>query len=373
MAGIYVHIPFCARRCIYCGFFSTTRETEAARYVNALCRELEQRHDYLQGAPVTTLYFGGGTPSRLTPDQIGQVIDCIRAVFGLGNLIELTVECNPDDITPDYIAALSESGVNRISMGVQTFNDDLLRFLGRRHTSKQAVDAVGICRQSGIQNISIDLMYGLPGQTPDIQRHDLRIATDLAVQHISSYCLSYEDDSPLDNLRKHNRITPADDETCATMYDQMCAHLHSSGFEHYEISNFCRPGFHSRHNSSYWDGTPYIGIGAAAHSYDIESRSWNIADIKQYIQGMANNQRIYEEERLDCDTRYNDAITVALRTSRGLDLQALSPKHRTYCLENAQRYLDDGLLERTQGNRLRLTRRGLFVSDMIMSNLIYLP
>lgn len=368
MAGIYVHIPFCARRCIYCGFFSTTRETEAARYVNALCRELEQRHNYLQGAPVTTLYFGGGTPSRLTPDQIGQVIDCIRAVFGLGNLIELTVECNPDDITPDYIAALSESGVNRISMGVQTFNDDLLRFLGRRHTSKQAVDAVGICRQSGIQNISIDLMYGLPGQTPDIQRHDLRIATDLAVQHISSYCLSYEDDSPLDNLRKHNRITPADDETCATMYDQMCAHLHSSGFEHYEISNFCRPGFHSRHNSSYWDGTPYLGVGAGAHSYNGTTRQWNPDDLDAYMTGIEHGSPVYETEKLTPTDLYNEKLMLSLRTARGLDLQTLPAQDSLSVLQSAENLISKALLL-YDNHHLRIPESQMFISDSIISTL----
>ena len=161
------------------------RQDEAARYVNALCLELEQRRDYLQGTPVTTVYFGGGTPSRLTPQQIGSVIDCIRELFGTDNLIELTVECNPDDITQVYITALRSSGVNRISMGVQTFNDDLLRFLGRRHSAKQAIDAVGICHDSGIENISIDLMYGLPGQTPQIQQQDLQIATDLSLDRKS--------------------------------------------------------------------------------------------------------------------------------------------------------------------------------------------
>ena len=258
-------------------------------------------------------------------------------------------------------------------MGVQTFDDKRLRFLHRRHTAEQVTTAVDRLRAAGIKNISIDLMYGFPGETIADCEADIAKALSLQVEHISTYCLMYEEDTQLQQMLQQGNITETEEELERQMYETIINRLEDGGYEQYELSNFARPGFQSRHNSSYWDGTPYIGIGAAAHSYDIESRSWNIADIKQYIQGMAHSQRIFEEERLDCDTRYNDAITVALRTSRGLDLQALSPKHRTYCLENAQRYLDDGLLERTQDNRLRLTRRGLFVSDMIMSNLIYLP
>ncbi len=368
MAGIYVHIPFCARRCIYCGFYSTVRESEAARYVNALCRELELRRDYLNGASVTTLYFGGGTPSRLTPDRIEQVIDCVRTVFGLSSLIELTVECNPDDITSDYIAALRQLGVNRISMGVQTFNDDLLRFLGRRHTSRQAVDAVGICRQCGIQNISIDLMYGLPGQTTRIQQNDLLTAADLQVQHISSYCLSFEENSTLYSMRLDNRISPVDDDTCAAMYDSMCCHLRNAGFEHYEISNFCRPGFHSRHNSSYWDGTPYLGVGAGAHSYNGQTRQWNPNNLDAYMTAIEQETPAFQIERLTPTDLYNEKIMLSLRTAHGLDLQILSASDRLSLLESAQSLLLNGNLLLAD-NHLSIPESRMFISDSIISTL----
>lgn len=368
MAGIYVHIPFCARRCIYCGFFSTVRENEAARYVNALCLELEQHQDYLEGAPVNTLYFGGGTPSRLTPQQIGQVIDSIRTVCGLGNLEELTVECNPDDITTDYITALRASGVNRISMGVQTFNDDLLCFLGRRHTAKQAIDAVSVCHKAGIDNISIDLMYGLPGQTPQIQQQDLMTATDLPVQHISSYCLSYEEGSPLYRLRKQNRITPADDDTCAAMYDRMCDHLRKAGFEHYEISNFCRPDFHSRHNSSYWDGTPYLGLGAGAHSYNGHTRQWNPNNLDAYMTGIEHSTPQYEIETLTPTDLYNEKLMLSLRTTQGLNLQTLSAQDRLSVLQSAESLISQGLLSH-KNNRLFIPESRMFISDTIISTL----
>lgn len=368
MAGIYVHIPFCARRCIYCGFFSTVREAEAARYINALCAELRQRKAYLQGAPVTTVYFGGGTPSRLTPDQIGQVIECIGTEYGLENLQELTVECNPDDVTSDYLSALRALGVNRISMGVQTFNNDLLRFLGRRHSANQAIGAVQACHDAGIHNVSIDLMYGLPGQTPAIQQQDLETATSLNVQHISSYCLSFEEGSPLDRMRRENRVVPTDDDTCASMYDRMCSHLRSAGFEHYEISNFCKPGYHSRHNSSYWDGTPYMGIGAGAHSYNGRSRQWNPNDIDAYMSGIEQGKPLFEIENLSDTDLYNEKIMLALRTSKGLNLSALTTSDRTKLLIAAAPYLKTGALICT-ATHLHLSETAFFISDTIISSL----
>ena len=371
MQGLYIHIPFCKSRCIYCGFFSTTMLDLRQQYVDALCQEMKMR---CQGAEnISTIYLGGGTPSQLTTDQLRQILHRAYIYNKVEKDAEVTIEVNPDDVTERFANDLTQLPVNRISMGVQTFDDKRLRFLHRRHTAEQVTTAVDRLRAAGIKNISIDLMYGFPGETIADCEADIAKALSLQVEHISTYCLMIEEDTQLQQMLQQGNITETEEELERQMYETIINRLEDGGYEQYELSNFARPGFHSRHNSSYWDGTPYIGIGAAAHSYDIESRRWNIADIKQYIQGMANSQRIYEEERLDSDTRYNDAITVALRTSRGLDLKALSPKHRTYCLENAQRYLDDGLLERTQDNRLRLTRRGLFVSDMIMSNLIYLP
>ena len=371
MQGLYIHIPFCKSRCIYCGFFSTTMLDLRQQYVDALCQEMKMRCQRAEN--ISTIYLGGGTPSQLTTDQLRQILHRAYIYNKVEKDAEVTIEVNPDDVTERFANDLTQLPVNRISMGVQTFDDKRLRFLHRRHTAEQVTTAVDRLRAAGIKNISIDLMYGFPGETIADCEADIAKALSLQVEHISTYCLMIEEDTQLQQMLQQGNITETEEELERQMYETIINRLEDGGYEQYELSNFARPGFQSRHNSSYWDGTPYIGIGAAAHSYDIESRSWNIADIKQYIQGMANSQRIYEEERLDSDTRYNDAITVALRTSRGLDLQALSPKHRTYCLENAQRYLDDGLLERTQDNRLRLTRRGLFVSDMIMSNLIYLP
>jgi len=368
LAGIYVHIPFCARRCIYCGFFSTVREDEAARYIRTLCAELVQRKDYLEGASVSTVYFGGGTPSRLTPEQIGRVKDCMESTFGLDSLNEFTVECNPDDINGQYASALKSLGVNRISMGVQTFNDDMLRFLGRRHTAAQALDAVHVCRDSGISNISIDLMYGLPGQTLDMFRADLETALAAGVQHISSYCLSYEENTPLQALLEQDKLTPVSDDLCARMYSLMCKTLREGGFEHYEISNFSKPGFHSRHNSSYWDGTPYLGVGAAAHSYNGKTRRWNPSDLNTYMDGIEQSIPMYEEEQLSATDLYNERVMLSLRTSQGLNLSTLSTPDRLTVLKSAKSFIDRGQMS-FQNPFLRLSESSFFVSDSIISSL----
>ena len=384
MAGLYIHIPFCKSRCIYCGFYSTTLLELRQQYVDAVCREVEIRGEWREESGernvIETVYLGGGTPSQLTIDQLRQLFLYINKVYSLTSLhsplsTEITIEVNPDDVTEEYANGLASLPVNRVSMGVQTFNNERLRFLHRRHTAEQVSIAIDRLRAAGIRNISIDLMYGFPGESLKDWEADIDEALSLDVEHISSYCLMIEEGTPLYQLRIKNLELREDfpsEELERQMYETLIDRLTASGYEHYELSNFARPGFHSRHNSSYWDGTPYIGIGAAAHSYDIETRSWNTADIRQYIQGMADGQRIYEEERLDDDTRYNDTITTALRTSRGLDLKALSQKHYDYCMKNAQRYLDNHLLELTTEQHLRLTREGLFVSDMVMSDLIFI-
>jgi oxygen-independent coproporphyrinogen-3 oxidase len=392
MAGLYIHIPFCKSRCVYCGFYSTTGLALRQQYVDALCREMEIRGEWRERLRVgelcsgmesreiydiETVYLGGGTPSQLSIEQLRQIFLYINKVYSLSTLhsplttnnTEITIEMNPDDVTLEFAAALLQLGVNRVSMGAQTFNDERLRFLCRRHNAKQVHQAVETLHQAGFQNISIDLMYGFPEETLEDWEADIDETLSLDVEHISTYCLMYEEGTPLYLLLEQGKVSEIDEELERQMYYTMIDRLEAAGFEHYEISNFARPGFRSRHNSSYWQGIPYIGIGAAAHSYDIHTRSWNIADIRQYITGIEQGQRLYESETLDEDTRYNDAVTVALRTCEGLDLSKLTPKQRTYCLANAQRHIDANLLK-LQGHHLSLTKEGLFISDMLMSDLI---
>ena len=372
MIGIYIHIPFCRSRCIYCGFYSTTSLELRQRYVETVVKEIGIRS---QETGVRSIYLGGGTPSQLTIPQLQQIFDAIFIYNKVEKDAEVTIEVNPDDVTETFAEGLATLPVNRVSMGAQTFDDVRLKFLHRRHTSSQVRKAVSLLRSAGISNISVDLMYGFPNETISDWEGDIDAAIALDVEHLSAYCLTIEEETELWRWLSQKKGNPSceilpDEELERAMYEMLIDKSEAAGFEHYEISNFAKPGFYSRHNSSYWDGTPYLGIGAAAHSYDGNTRSWNIADIHQYIEGMENGKRIFESETLDADTRYNDMVTVALRTRDGLDLKRLSEDYRDYCLRNAQRFLDDGQLQVTQAQTLTLTRKGLFVSDMIMSELM---
>ena len=372
MIGIYIHIPFCRSRCIYCGFYSTTSLELRQRYVETVVKEIGIRS---QETGVRSIYLGGGTPSQLTIPQLQQIFDAIYIYNKVEKDAEVTIEVNPDDVTETFAEGLATLPVNRVSMGAQTFDDVRLKFLHRRHTSSQVRKAVSLLRSAGISNISVDLMYGFPNETISDWEGDIDATIALDVEHLSAYCLTIEEETELWRWLSQKKGNPSceilpDEELERAMYEMLIDKSEAAGFEHYEISNFAKPGFYSRHNSSYWDGTPYLGIGAAAHSYDGNTRSWNIADIHQYIEGMEDGKRIFESETLDADTRYNDMVTVALRTRDGLDLKRLSEDYRDYCLRNAQRFLDDGQLQVTQAQTLTLTRKGLFVSDMIMSELM---
>ena len=371
MAGIYIHIPFCASRCIYCAFYSTTSLDLRQRYTDALCRESGVR---IQETEVRSIYLGGGTPSQLTIPQLRQIFDTLYKYNKVAEDAEITIEVNPDDVTEAFAENLRTLPVNRVSMGAQTFNDQRLRYLHRRHTAAQVAEAVERLRAAGIRNISIDLMYGFPDETLNNWTHDIDAALALHVEHLSAYCLSIEEGTPLHRMmnghngNSHPCVLP-DEETERAMYYLLKDRLESAGLEHYEISNFARPGFRSRHNSAYWNYTPYIGLGAAAHSFDDHTRSWNVADIHQYIKGIERGERLFESETIEGDTRYNDLLTTALRTREGLDLNLLSDRQRDYCLRCARRFIDDGLLSMHLGH-LALTRRGLFISDMIISSLM---
>ena len=376
MAGLYIHIPFCASRCIYCGFYSTTLMELRDRYVDALCHEMALRQEALvqQGLPLPsldTIYIGGGTPSQLSPRHLKILFDHINKVFS-NNATEVTIEMNPDDVTEEYAHALSQLPVNRVSMGAQTFDDTRLRFLNRRHNAQQVPQAVKTLREAGISNISIDLMYGFPGETIDNWQDDITKALDLGVEHLSAYCLMIEEGTVLyEKMRngENERMRECDEELERQKYYTLTERLKAAGYEHYEISNFALPGRRSRHNSSYWTDLPYIGLGAAAHSYDGRSRCWNVADIRQYINGIENGSPVIDQEWLNDDSRYNDRVMLSLRTCEGIDLSTLQPADRTYLLSLAQKYIDNRLLT-AEGDHLRLSNEGLFVSDMIMSDLM---
>lgn len=383
-ASIYIHIPFCKSRCVYCGFYSSTLSELRDVYVDALCHELTLRKDYLPtDATIQTLYIGGGTPSQLTEGQLSRLLSNIYN--NVGKPQEVTVECNPDDVTDAYARHLRSCGVNRVSMGAQTFDDNRLRFLGRRHNAGQVADAIQSLRKAGFENISIDLMFGFPGQTLEEWTSDIHQAVALRPEHISAYSLMYEEGTLLHSMLERGQVKEIDEELSRKMYETLCDMLQDAGYEHYEISNFARvaektqtgtaacEGYRSHHNSGYWNGTPYLGLGAAAHSFDGKSRQWNVSDVRQYIDSIQQDVIPCEREVLDEATRYNDLIVTALRTCDGIRLsnlaEDLGDDYRDYLLRNAQKNVALGLLA-IEDDHIHLTRKGLYVSDIVMEELM---
>lgn len=376
MAGIYVHIPFCASRCSYCDFYSTlSLDAVGETYVKAVLVEAGLRRDEQRGEPVKTLYLGGGTPSQLPLPLLSTLMSGLNEVFDLGGVEECTVEANPDDVTPRWCAALRRLGVNRVSMGVQSFEDGILRFIGRRHTARQAIEAVSCLKDAGIANISIDLIFGLPGQTLASWTESVHQAIDLHPQHISAYGLTYEEGTRLWWQRERREVTEVPEEQCLEMYRILVEELKEAGYEHYEISNFALPGYYSRHNSSYWDGTPYLGLGAAAHSYDGEVRRYNPCDLKKYIGCISAGSPAFEQEQLEWWQRYDERVMLGLRTARGVDIARLREDFgeaaRKHFTSEAQRHIATGHLCLTADDRYVLTADGIMLSDSIIRDLMW--
>lgn len=374
MAGIYIHVPYCKTRCIYCDFFTRIDISSKSDYVSSLCKEIALRKNYLGGKEIETIYFGGGTPSQLSQEEFSDIFKSINQHFSISPNAEITLEANPDDLSDIYISMLRTLPFNRISIGIQSFNDNELTFLKRRHSAQRAKEVVRRCQQAGFQNISIDLMYGLPNQTMEIWQQNLNEAIELNVQHISSYHLIYEQGTKLYRLFKQGDVKAINEDLSVEMFSLMIEKLSEVGFEHYEISNFAKDKLYSRHNSSYWLGKPYLGLGPAAHSFDGANRAWNVASIPKYIQGVQDGMPNIEVEILDANTRYNDFILTGMRTIWGVNLTELEKqfgqKMKRYCIENVQKYINQGFVS-NENNILKLTRQGIFISDGIMSDLMW--
>lgn len=370
--GIYIHIPFCKTRCTYCDFYTLTSESRIDAFVESLCKEIQLRKDELR-EPIKTIYFGGGTPSRLRERHFETIFYNLFSNFNVESTAEITVEANPDDLSSEYINMLSRLPVNRLSIGIQSFDDKELLFLSRRHTAKQAIDAVNRCQSQDFNNISIDLMYGLPNQTTSVWEQNLQQATDLNIQHLSAYHLIYEEKTRMYSMLKAGKIHPVDEEVSTAMFSMLIDWMKSHNFIHYEISAFGKEGCFSRHNTSYWKGYKYIGFGPAAHSFDGENRSWNAASLNQYIKGIETGELYRTSEHLSLNEKYNEFILTGLRTMWGINLaelkQQFGKSNYDYCIENAGKYIDKDLLK-IEENSMKLTREGIFISDGIMSDLM---
>lgn len=343
------------------------------RYAKAVMRELDLRAYCINNVRVHTIYIGGGTPSYMRTDLLTNIINAIKKKQGIeeGNIEEFTIECNPDDVTEEFADTIVGMGVNRVSLGVQSFSDERLRFLRRRHNAAQAAIAVQTLRRHGIRNISIDLMFGFPDETLSEWQKDIRRAIELDVEHISAYSLMYEEGTPLYRMLAEGKVKECDEALSTKMYDVLMEMLEKAGYEHYEISNFAKTGYRSKHNSSYWNDSIYLGLGAAAHSYNRKSRQWNIGDIEKYIETIENGEIPAEKELIGPATHYNDTITTALRTKEGIDITKVEEPYKSYLLKNAEKAIASGNLQ-INGERISLTRQGLYISDSIMADLIWI-
>ena len=365
---IYLHIPFCHRKCTYCAFYSVVTAGDRLAYVDALCKELAMRR-HEAGHPVSTVYFGGGTPSVLSVGQLGQIVDALAAHYDIGEVEEVTLEANPEDLTPEYLHALAALGFfNRISIGVQSFSDSDLKLLNRRHSALQAVEAVHNAFDAGFDNISVDLIYGLPHSDTEQWRENLRQVEQLPVSHLSAYALTIEPGTILAKQVESGRIVTVGEEEVLRQYGALCMWAGEHGFEQYEISNFCHPGCKARHNSRYWDRTPYLGVGAAAHSFDGEYRRWNVADVKQYVESVAAGHIAHEEEQLGLKDAHNEYLMTALRTVEGIAKDKVMQPFAARLAKEVQKFVDAGWVEETP-THYRPTAEGLLHADGMAAEL----
>jgi oxygen-independent coproporphyrinogen-3 oxidase len=369
MAGLYMHIPFCANKCSYCDFYSCTLLHRRDAFVEALLGEMRERKDYLCGEPLRTIYIGGGTPSLLSPEQIGRILGAVGDNFDV-QAEEITLEANPDDLTAGDLAALAETPIDRLSIGVQSFVDGHLRLMNRRHTAAQAVKAIRMAQEAGFGNISADLIFGVPGMRHDEWEHNIDTMLSLGVQHISAYHLTIEEGTPMAAMAARGEISPVDEGVSERQYHTLRRKLAVAGFEHYEISNFALPGFRARHNSSYWAGEPYLGLGPAAHSYDGRERRWCIPDAERYI-AETTSEGLYEAEILGPRELYNEYVMVRLRTAEGVDSVEMERKFgnetASKFVRTAEKFLLSGAL-RAKNSRIFIPEEEFLVSDHIISD-----
>ena len=370
MWGLYLHIPFCPTRCIYCDFYSQSDLSLQSAFVEALCRELTIYRDRgLWATAPRTIYLGGGTPSSLPLPLLERLMLHIRSLWTLDKAIEITIEANPEDVSPEWADRVAQLGFNRISLGVQSLREETLRFLHRRHSAAQAELAISYIRDAGISNVSIDLIFALPKGYEQHWFESLAYALVLPVTHLSAYGLTYELGTRLDRMRERRAVIPSSEEIYVAQYYALVAACRKAGFTHYELSNWALPGYASQHNSAYWDGTPYLGLGPSAHSYMAGHRWWNLSDIHLYIEYLQQDRLpIADEEWLSTTELYEECIMLGLRTSRGIDL------HRPVLqgvplMERATPWIEQGLLTHTADDHLRLTHEGLIWSDRICAAL----
>lgn len=373
MAGIYIHIPFCKKLCSYCDFYHILSQPDNKQYIDALNREAILRRDYLGTQSVSTIYIGGGTPSVLQPGEIKSILDNITANFRVEADPEVTIEVNPDDINDEFLEGLKKTITNRISIGIQSWRDEDLKFMNRRHTASVAATALEKILGAGYENVTIDLIYGIPGMKTADWASSLDISFSYNIKHLSAYHLTIEPGTMLGKMKEKGVLSEIDEDSSTSQFHTLIEKAESAGFIHYEISNFGLPGFLSVHNSNYWKQVSYLGLGPSAHSFNGYSRQWNIRDVKKYIKAVDSGSLIFDKEELDRKTRFNEYIMTSLRTMWGISLdyveEVFDKEGYDYIKNLSGKFIDYGLMKQEK-QTLVLTNQGMMISDNIISELM---
>ncbi|PTN08914.1 radical SAM family heme chaperone HemW [Mangrovibacterium marinum] len=374
MAGIYIHIPFCKTKCHYCDFYKSTDFASRPDFLAALMLEIKARKSELNQEAIESIYFGGGTPSVLKVAEIDRILTQLYQCYRVSDDAEVTVECNPDDLSREFLEALKASSVNRLSIGTQSFNNQDLKSMNRRHSAQQAISAVQLAQETGFSNISIDLIYGLPNQSLEAWRDNVQQAIALKVQHISAYHLTYHEGTVFYDYLKNGKIKELPDELSFNQFKLLKQELEKAGFEHYEISNFAQPGLYSRHNRAYWERKCYLGFGPSAHSFDLKTRRWNVSSLRKYLQAFEHNTPYWENEILSQQDQYNDYVITSLRTQWGISdsylKQNFSGRFYDHFMIEIEPFLKSGHLKLHNGAYC-LNTEGLFISDKIMEQVLF--
>lgn len=370
MAGIYIHIPFCKKLCFYCDFYHVIAPADSSAFREALIKEISLRKNYLGSESISTIYFGGGTPSVFSVEEISAILDELRHNFILEDNCEITIELNPDDVNKNFLSGLKELKINRISLGIQSWRDEDLKFMNRRHSAAQAETALNDVFSAGFENVTVDLIYGIPGMSADVWKANLDFTFSFGIKHLSAYHLTIESGTVFGKMLKDGKLNEIDEEESSTLFNILIEKAEAAGFIQYEISNFGKPGYFSKHNSNYWQQVNYLGLGPSAHSFNGFSRQWNIKNLKGYISSVNTGEPDFEREELDVKTRFNEYIMTSLRTMWGIDLEyvenTFEKEGYDYIVNLAGKFKDYGLIRMDKKN-LVLTNQGKMISDNIIS------
>jgi oxygen-independent coproporphyrinogen-3 oxidase len=376
MAGLYIHIPFCKQACLYCDFHFSINQENKTNLIHAIANELSIQKDYLKGEGIKTIYFGGGTPSLLTDNELEIIFNVINKNYSVGPDAEVTLEANPDDLSKDKLRSLKNVGINRLSIGIQTFDDVLLKFLNRAHSKESAIQSVKDANSLGFKNISLDLIYAIPGLDAEAWKKNIRQALELDPAHISSYSLTIEEKTAFGRWSARGKLKAVEDDLAAEQLEILMDELEAAGFDQYEVSNFGKPDFYSQHNSSYWKQEKYLGVGPSAHSFDGTSRQYNIANNHIYVKAITAGRIPADVEILTREDRINEYLLTTLRTSWGCNLHYLKNEFNYDLIKINAPYINslehNSLIEINKGEVLKLTRAGKLLADKIASDLFLL-